>query len=188
MLLCGLLDRDFSANALHHLFAYLRTLMVNISNDEMAATYAPLGEVGWDVGAFPLHCDLFLSEILFTVFDQAALDHSGASLFLSVSQLRELMERDLQLQPDIVTEITHTITARLENDGFDQLFRLLYCRSWTRRLTSAMKAQQFRVKLETGQGYIINDRRWLHGREAPSEGVPTRRLRRLSFHTSRESL
>jgi hypothetical protein len=62
-------------------------------------------------------------------------------------------------------------------------YDLLYTYSayWTKRLTDAMIDHQFLLPFKYGEGYMINDRKWLHGREAPTGGVATNRVHRLVF-------
>ena len=39
-----------------------------------------------------------------------------------------------------------------------------------------MLLKQEKIKLLYGQGYMIHDRKWLHGRDSPSNGVKSNRL------------
>jgi hypothetical protein len=49
-----------------------------------------------------------------------------------------------------------------------------------------MEQRQLRIKLYAGQGYLLSDRAWLHGRDAPRGGVPINRLHRLVFGRARK--
>jgi len=70
-------------------------------------------------------------------------------------------------------------TAR---DGFDTLYHLLHGpHEWVPDLEREIEQRQLRIKLRSGQGYLLHDGSWLHGREAPKDGVTADRLHRLVF-------
>src|SRR3989442_283236 len=82
----GLMEERISGAVLRRFFALVRSLMVHMTGDELAAIYAPLGAVGGTKrGAFPLHADLYPPALLFNVFDRVPKDGSGASLFVSAN-------------------------------------------------------------------------------------------------------
>jgi hypothetical protein len=140
-------------------------------------------------GNFPLHADLYIPRILFNVFEAVPDDDTGASLFLPVSTLRKLMSGITSLPYEIENLILAIIEQQSEFDGFEVLDNLLHGHwVWVRDLEHAMERKQLRIKLRPGQGYLLDDRKWLHGREAPKGGVPANRLHRLIFSGDRDCL
>lgn len=79
--------------------------MVELAGDDRAAMYTPLAQTGRHVADFPLHADLYLPKLLFNVFDHVAEDDSGASLFVSLTALRQIMNKR--------KGITHATKARI---------------------------------------------------------------------------
>src|SRR5262249_18724599 len=88
----GLLDDKISGASVHFLFAALRDWFVRRTNSAWSAVHAPLSTVGANVAGFPLHCDMYIPEILWNVFDEVPSDTSGASTFLPVNRLLALLE------------------------------------------------------------------------------------------------
>jgi hypothetical protein len=182
LLFHNLLNENLDGQGIHFLFAGFRAALVRMTGDPNCALYAPLDAA--DRKDFALHADLYIPPILFNVFDHVSADGSGASVFLRTSTLREL----LPSVPGLPVSVRRTIVARLSEpvveDGFDQFFDLLHGEGhpWTQPLQKRMKAAQFRIKLYRGQGYLIHDRLWLHGREALVARVGNRRLHRFIFN------
>jgi hypothetical protein len=179
----GLIGRDLGAGELRALFALVRGALVEFAGDPRAAMYSPLGDTGRREGAFPLHADLYIPQLLFNVFDQVPTNDSGASLFLPVSALRELTAAVPCLPPAVRGRILRLFEHESGRDRFDVLYDLLHGRShaWVPELERCMEKRQLRLKLHSGQGYLLHDRAWLHGREAPKGGVPSNRVQRLVF-------
>ena len=149
----------------------------------MAALYAPLGTTGSGAGAFPLHADLYVPEILWIIFDEVPQGRSGASLFAPASALLGLLDQ----VPEIPAATRALVRACFEGpaveDQFDTLFSLLYGgrELWRRTLRRSLRVYQVQIKLHRGQGYLLHDRAWLHGRATPRGGVAAERLHRLIF-------
>jgi hypothetical protein len=185
MLFDGLLEPHLNGAQLGALFALLRGALVEIAGDPQAAMYTPLGRTGRHVRDFPLHADLYIPEILFNVFDRVPTDESGASLFLPVSGLGPLLRDAASLPPAIGKQILGILTREQARDRFHVLYDLLHgLYPWVPGLEQAMTCRQVRIKLHAGQGYLLHDRAWLHGRETPRGGVPTNRVHRLVFTAS----
>jgi hypothetical protein len=179
-----LLNRDLSGNGLQWLFAFFRETIVRLAGDEMAALSTPLGRVGPSVAGFPLHADLYPAETLFNVFDEVPSDDSGASLFLDFATLTKLMS-EIAGVPSEIKELVHECREDvLTTDRFEDFYSALHSGNtpWKAELERAMLASAERIRLHGGQGYLLNDRKWLHGREAPTGGVSGRRLHRLVFN------
>src|SRR5438046_107786 len=71
-----------------------------------------------------------------------------------------------------------------DEDRYEENYDLLHgCHDWTKDIEKRMERQLLKVKLFSGQGYMIHDRKWLHGREALSGNLSSKRLYRLVFNT-----
>jgi len=178
-LICDYLD----GQQLHSLFACLRGAIVETAGDELAAIYSPLiSDVGKKNLGFPLHADLYIPQVLFNVFDAVPSDDSGASVFLSVSTLKSIMSRTPKLPSTRRNEIIRLLHEETGVDRFENTYDLLHGNyEWVAALETAMSERQFRIKFQRGQGYMLNDRKWLHGREGQSSPIRKDRLHRLVF-------
>lgn len=182
-LFSGLIDSQLSGRALHYLFAYLRALLVHETHDQMAAIHAPLGTVGPNVGSFPLHCDLYVPDMLLCVYDNVVAGGGGASTFLHVPDFVELLRKSATLPRHVLAVITDLVDSPLDADAFDVFFHLIHGAEhpWVRDLRRHLARNQLRITLKPGQGYLLNDRRWLHGRQSVRGALPGNRLYRLVF-------
>lgn len=182
MLFDGLLGPYLDSNALHALFALLRGALVAIAGDPRVAMYTRLGAVGGDAGEFPLHADLYIPSLLFNVFDNVGTGCGGASIFLPVATLRRLIPSVRTLPAARGRAILALFEHETQKDKFDVLYDLLHgLHPWVAELELAMEHRQLSIRLGPGQGYLLHDRKWLHGRTAPDGTVPVDRVRRLVF-------
>jgi len=188
MLLTGIFNGDFDGRALHFLFSCLRDRLVTTEQNSLAALYPPLGLTNEGSASpvtvdFPLHCDLYAPKLLFNVFEDVPSDDSGASLFLSVIDLQTIMDKIPSLPTGNRSRILACINSSDGEDHYDEFFDLVHGidHEYTLELEKEMFARQKRIKLYPGQGYLIHERLWLHGREAPSNGVAENRLYRFVF-------
>lgn len=182
MLFDGMIVPGLNSAELRTLFALLRGTLIELAGDERAAMYQPLGEVGKNAGEFPLHADLYIPPMLFNVFDQVAPDDGAASIFLSVAALHKLIPTVMSLPAPKGKAIIAIFERESPTDRFEMLYDLLHgSHRWVRDLEQAMGQRQLRIKLRAGQGYLLHDRMWLHGRDAPCGGVPINRVHRLVF-------
>ncbi len=178
----GMLAPDFTPRDIRVLFALLREAMVVVARDDSAALYSPVTPERKDPG-FNLHADLFLTSRLWLLFDDVPRDGSGASLLLPRKELEKLL-CDLSSVPFAVAHEVSTLMSKpLNHDSFDRLYGLLHGeeRPWCEALNTAMKGCVKSIPLLSGEGYLIDDRHWLHGRTAVSKRVSSRRFHRLTF-------
>jgi len=183
MLLTDLLGHPSRGLSLHLLFACLRAAIISITGDPLSALSQPLGRGQRTGTEFPLHADLYVPQILFNVFEDVPDDRSGASIFLPVSLLKDLLLRIKSIPQKDRAKIIHYVTEIHDEDFYEETYDLLHGdHEWSEELARLMQAQRSRIKLYSGQGYVVNDRRWLHGREAPSGRITKRRFHRLVFN------
>ena len=178
-----LICHDLDEQRLHSLFACLRGAIIETVGDELAAMYSPLiSDVGKRNLGFPLHADLYIPRVLFNVFDDVPSDDSGASIFLSVSTLKSILSQTPELPCTRRNEIIRLLYEETGVDRFENTYDLLHGdHDWVPALEAAMSQRQFRIKFQHGQGYMLNDRKWLHGREGQSCPIRKDRLHRLVF-------
>ena len=181
ILLTGLLEKDTDGEVLRSVFALLRAALVTIAGHPQAALYSPVQVERKRDNQFRLHSDLFLVDKLLLVFDQVSVDGTGRSLFLPYSKLDEILG-NLDVVPNRVhAAVRWLLTGPRHKDGFNRLYDILHSEQhpWTRALEQQMRQHQLTVAFSTGEGYLLNDRRWLHGREGVSGVVGSRRFHRL---------
>jgi len=185
--LCDLFGDGLHPELYFYLFSLLRNLLSSDEGRE-AAIYAPIQPAPPLGSPFPLHADLFKGATLLTVFNNVPDDDSGASLFLRFEKFSQLIEEIGQMPSDIKERIRRLNDNR-DEDHYDEFIDLLYNpgHSWHDQLEQVLIKNQLSVKLGMGQGYILDDRQWLHGRSMQSRPVEMDRLYRLVFETERES-
>lgn len=176
----AMLGKHLSGRGLHLLFAFFRDALASLAGDPMNALYAPLRGTQ---NKFPVHSDLYVPQILFNIFDDVPADSSGATLFLSAEEFTQLLPKVRSLPATVREKIVQILHGDSGEDHYDEFYGLLYLNVWTKELVEKMKPKLLRVKLYSGQGYLIDDRVWLHGRERVKGGVSQKRLHRLIFNT-----
>lgn len=181
-----LLNRSCDRRALHLLFAALRESVVAALGDPRAALYSPLPR---SAGDFPLHADLYAPRFLFNIFDDVPGDGSGASVLLEVGEFLALLPRVATMPAPARRRIRACLQPVVTRDRYEELFDLLYGaqRPWRRDLRRLLTEFQQRIAFDRGQGYLIDDRRWLHGREKPTGSVRRNRIHRLIFDSPRSA-
>jgi len=185
MLLDRMTGPFLDGHELHCLLSFFRAALVSLTGDPLAAMHQPLQREYKRPKAFPLHADLYVPRVLFNVFDEVPKDASGASIFLPVPLFLRLLPGVESLGAGARARIARIITGTHREDKYEEFYRLLHGgeNGWSDELGEKMTARQLKIKLRSGQGYVVDDRAWLHGREAPSCGVTRRRLHRLIFNT-----
>jgi hypothetical protein len=178
-----LLQRSHPKKLLHVFFAMIRDSMVNQTNEPMSAMYAPLGTVGTAAGEFRLHADLYIPTFLFNVFDDVPEDGTGASTFLSIRSFKSVLKSCELLPRSSRLEIQRLFGSGLKTDGYERFIWLVHNENnaWRDQLWEGMERTQEMVSLRRGEGYLLNDRFWLHGRTQPSNEVSRFRVHRLVF-------
>lgn len=183
MLFDNMLGEELTGRGLHFIFAYFREAIVELTANPMSALSQPLYREFKEPKDFPLHSDLYIPKILFNLFEDVPDDSSGASLFLPVPLFLKILSGLKSIDEVSRQRIVRIITGEQSKDCYEEFYYLLHGddKEWKRELEKQMTLRQMRIKLYSGQGYLINDRLWLHGREGPSKGVSRNRLHRLIF-------
>ncbi len=163
------------------LFTGLRDALTPNVTDNTGALYAPLGDTGGPPTEFPLHCDLYVPQRLWNVFDDVpATGRRGASIFLRTTDLLKFAD-----ESGVSSSDQHELRAYLKpghGDRYDAFYSLLYSdRPGFAELDKRMRAASFRIRLKRGEAYLLDDRTWMHGRTLTARSVTRNRLHRLVF-------
>jgi hypothetical protein len=181
MLFDRLLGPHLDGQKLHVLFALIRGTLVRMAKNEFAAMYTPLGSTGADVGDFLLHADLYLPQYLFNIFDNVRATTGGASTFLPILGLKQLVT-EIKMPISAARTLISMFEKESKSDRFEKCFDLLHGEHrWVPQMEVYFAEHQLKIPLRSGQGYLLHDRSWLHGRNKPTGGVEANRVRRLIY-------
>jgi hypothetical protein len=175
-------DPPMSPLLFHKCMALMRFGVVQLTGDPRTALDAPVKPERHDDG-FPLHADLFLTERLWLIFDDVPTGHSGKALFLR----RDVFDRVVSMNPLVSAGTRRRIRTLLDRaggqDSFDEFFDLIYSAKhpWSRSLVRILRNRSWAIKFRRGEGYLINDKHWLHGRTPVRGKVSHARFRRLIY-------
>jgi len=163
-------------------FGLLREAVITLAGDERAALYSPVAARRKDSG-FKLHADLFITTRIWLIFDDVPDDGTGASLFLSRRDLLQAIRSIDTIPNKVAGDVTALMTAPVARDSFEKLYWLLHSeqRRWHDDLNDALQERVKTIALHRGEGYLMDDRRWLHGRTPASGAVSALRFHRLAF-------
>jgi hypothetical protein len=182
-LLCRLFDGGVASRVVRYLLAVLPRHLPR-RHPRAAALNLPIHPAEPERSSFPLHADLFRQLHLLTVFDRVSAEETGASIFLTSAELVRVL-REIEVVPP---EVTARIATFFEDraDHYDELVDLLHRphHAWATAVRLRLRAVQRRFLFGGGEGYVLDDRRWLHGREPQRCPVDTERLCRVVFDTA----
>jgi hypothetical protein len=182
-----MLSPDFTTTEIRALFALLREAIIAQENNPAAALYSPVSPEKNDPG-FNLHADLFLTTKLWLIFDDVPEDGTGASLFLSRKKLLANMQSVKGVPKKSHEAVASLLDLPLAKDSYNKMYDLIYDHrnAWCDRLQQAMTRDTQAVCFNRGEGYLVDDRNWLHGRSAVSRSVTANRFHRLTFDLVRD--
>ena len=183
-----LTDDDFDSSALSKLWAVLRDTIAERCGNPMAALYAPLSYVGRNARDFPLHADLYVPEYLWNVFDRVSRDGTGATKLLPIVEFFALA-KSVKLPTALLAELNACFDENQGGERFRRFYDMLHVNAdpLGQELARASDEAAVRLPLRQGEGYLIHDRAWLHGREAATGGITKRRVHRLVFKVNSPS-
>lgn len=180
-----MLDEKIQSKTIHYFLSYLQFYTENMYNKKTVVLYSPLGSISEKGFPFPLHLDLYLQKKLMIIFDNVPKDRSGKTLLLPVILFWKILDSLETMSDNRKDEIRNLIKKDQKEDKFTDFYNFLYQKNaiWKRELSQKMRSQRIEIKLNRGEGLLLHDRKWLHGRTSPSNGVPSDRLYRLAFNT-----
>ena len=168
------------------LIAWLRGALVDLTGQWVAAHFAPTAEAGSiDQSApepFEPHSDMWHTEMLFNIFNRT-IPGQGAAMLMPMDEAWKVMA-----SAGVPTETMATMRAELANAAtcadFSKFNGWLFMpeHPWVPQVSKALMDACPPIAMEPGQGYFVNDRRWLHGRTTlawPDTVPPARRPHRL---------
>jgi hypothetical protein len=181
----NLINQKINGGLFHYIIGLFRSTLSRINKDEMSALYAPL-TVTTHEDDFPLHCDLYIPRVLWNVFEEVAPGDDGASTFLTTKDFFEKVAPHSGMPAGVVKKLRKLIYIENNKDRYEDFFSLLYdnSNSWTNDLKEQINLHVQRLKFRKGQGYMIHDRLWMHGRDRCYGQVTGKRLHRLIFNTT----
>lgn len=180
-LLDDMINKTIDKRVLLYVLALLREGICKIQDNRRAALVSPVTTCKKDQG-FSLHSDLFLCQKLLLIFDDVPDDGTGVSLFVSRKELLQCCK--IAGVPSVVSSrLRNLMSDPISKDSFNEFFSLLHDgqHQWNLRLANELRNTQRAILLKHGQGYLIGDRMWLHGRTASSAPIKSNRFRRLVF-------
>lgn len=183
-----LINDKINGKLFHFIFALFRSLLVQITKDEMSALYSPLA-TGKKENDFPLHCDLYIPKTLFNVFENVAPDSTGQSTFLKLDTLFEVILPQVKgIDKGVIKDIYQLVYKNIKQDNYEKFYAALYDDERQKReLQKLQNKFKIKIRLRKGEGYLLNDRVWMHGRDKTNGGVSSKRLHRLIYNTFQSS-
>lgn len=181
-----LIDAELNGKLFHFIISLLRAAIVKLTRNETQALYSPL-TAGKNENDFPLHCDLYIPKILFNVFEKVPDNpSSGASLFVETGVLFNKVIPSFPMPKDKKAKLRSFVYGNRAKDNYDEFYSILYGEQypWADKLKKALHKHKLRIKLWKGQGYMLNDTVWMHGRDKTTGGVSSKRLHRLIFNNA----
>lgn len=178
----GMLEPPLTSAVLHKIFALMRAGMAHVNGDPRTALHAPVKTERRDKG-FALHSDLFLTERLFLIFDNVPPGTSGKSVFLSREVFETAVAGATLMPAQQQSKLRSLMRGQVNGDSFNEWFELVYSSEypWTGQLGRRTKQLSQAIKFQRGEGYLLHDRHWLHGRTAAKGFVSENRFRRLVY-------
>lgn len=179
----NLISRQISNKNFQKIFCLLRNSIIKLRDQGNQALYAPLNG-GKHQSNFPLHCDLYIPKILWNIYGQVPADGSGRTLLLKVRQIFAALESIPSVPPATVKRLRQLIAQQDATDNFNEFYKLLHdpANKWHKDFVRDTKKLQSTILFSRGEGYMIHDRIWMHGRDHTSGGISRKRLHRLIFN------
>ena len=189
MFFTNMINKDITFNGLHCFFAALREILIKKMNDKWSAIYSPVKtQQKNNEKEFPLHYDMFIPKILFMIYNDTPQGKQGSTTFLSTKELKKILAKTksfpLEKRKIVINMISNTDK---QNDQYYAFWDLIHDETseWYKELHSKMNAKRQIVKFKTGEGFLVHDRLWMHGRTKTKENVNIKRLIRLVFNTEK---
>jgi hypothetical protein len=182
LILTGLLD-ELPDGGCARLIGFLHDRIVELTGDPNAAIAAPVGMAGGDDGGFAPHSDMWVPALLFNVFESVDPEGRGATLLIAMEDVFPIAEAAgvPREQLDLMRE---ALAAAGREDYYVQFNGALYDdeHPWKDEVERRLIDASLVVPLGRGQGYLANDREWLHGRTPlPLDFDRENRLFRLAY-------
>lgn len=174
-----------TSEAFQFLISCMRADLSTRRGDEMGALYPPLSTAKPN-NKFPVHCDFYFPIYLWNIFDEVPEGNQGASLLLKVDVLlNKIIKQIPNFPPATEAHVRSLFKDKVQNNdhAYYDLFSILHSKEnwWAEEIENGISNYVLTLKLNRGQGYMVNDRKWLHGRGFTADEVTIKRLHRLLF-------
>jgi len=185
----NMINNDITFNGLHSFFASLREILIRKTKDPWNAIYQPIyTRQKNNEESFPLHYDMFIPKILFMIYNDVPQGKGGTSTFLSTKELKNILLKTKsfpQKNRKLFTKIL--LKTERHNDQYDVFWNLIHNENniWYEEIHERIESKQQFVKFKKGEGFMVHDRLWLHGRTKTRTKIGTKRVIRLVFNTQR---
>ena len=186
VILTGLLD-DVPDGGCARLIGFLRDRVVSLTGDPNAAIAAPVGMAGAADGGFAPHSDMWVPSLLFNVFEAVEPGGHGATLLLPMDEVFAIAA-DTGVSEEQIARMHEAIAGAGQEDYYLQFNGALYEdeHPWKDEVERRLIEASMVIPLGRGQGYLANDREWLHGRTPlPRDFDRENRLFRLAYDNAR---
>jgi hypothetical protein len=186
VILTGLLD-ELPDGGCARLIGFLHDRVVELTGDPNAAVAAPVGMAGAADGGFAPHADMWVPSLLFNVFEAVAPGGHGATLLLPMAEVFEIAA-GCGVAEEQLARMREAIDGAGQEDYYLQFNGALYEdeHPWKDEVERRLIEASLVVPLTRGQGYLANDREWLHGRTPlPRDFDRENRLFRLAYDNAR---
>lgn len=152
------------------LFAWARAAMVEMVGEYAVALNPPTALTGSPDGTFEPHSDMFVPALLLNILNDTAPGH-GLPCIMPMDRVWDVA-LNAGMPPEKVEELRGALVEAGECDMYENFNGIMYLdHPWTPAVTRAMFNACTFMSLDRGQGYFINDRKWLHGRTSLTKGV-----------------
>lgn len=179
----SLINNRIGGDLFSFFLGYTRSRMAQMNNNEKAALYPPIS-VASEENEFPPHCDLYPPTILFNIFEDPSRGNDGASVFLTIDTLfNEVLPNLNGFTNKHMQEAEKLLFFETGKDRYKSFYSLLYLRKWSAELRAIINSKVALIKFNKGQGYMLNDRVWMHGRGQTRQIFDAKRLHRLVFNS-----
>jgi hypothetical protein len=186
VILTGLLD-ELPDGGCARLVGFLHDEIVRRTGDPNAAIAAPVGMAGAADGGFAPHADMWVPALLFNVFEAVEPGGHGATLLLPMDEVFAIAA-DAGVSEEQIARMHEAIAGAGQEDYYLQFNGALYEdeHPWKDEVERRLIEASLIVALKRGQGYLANDREWLHGRTPlPRDFDRENRLFRLAYDNAR---
>ncbi len=179
-ILKNMINEKISHQTLHYFFITLQMADCYLRKNYTSSLYAPLGETSDHGFEFAPHFDLYPQKHLLIIYNNVSPNHEGMTTFMALDKLKRIMKLNPKIFPD-QERILNLLTMDLTTDRFTQIFNTFYAKD-TADVKKVLFDNSVKFKLTKGDGFLINDRYWLHGRTKLDYSVKTDRLIRFVFN------
>lgn len=146
-----------------HLFAYLRAAMVELAGGERLAAHAIETHGAGHDEIFPPHTDMWVSSLLLNVFNVQP-PGQGISTMLRMDEAWPVIAAS-GIPEEGLAQMRRSVDDAGTCDLYMEFNAWLYDdRPWSDDVAYTLAEMSVAHEMLPGQGYLVNDRKWLHGR------------------------